>query len=137
MKLKLALSTFILIVFGLILAAEFNLVNAQNSFFPSTGPITRPITYFTYKISGKVTYRFFYRIKPAQDVLVEANKIYTNEVYITKTDANGNYAFSVKKGEYIIKASDQKRTVFYPRAQYVNSIKDIFNVNFVGILINR
>lgn len=137
MKLKLALSTFILIVFGLILAAQFNLVSAQNASSALTGPITRPVTYFTYKISGKVTYRFLLLLKPAQNVSVEAVGIKSNEKYVVKTDLNGNYTLYVKQGEYIIRAFDTKGTFFMPYAQYVNAVKDTLNINFEGILRSR
>ncbi|MDO8657742.1 MAG: hypothetical protein Q7K55_03310 [Candidatus Levybacteria bacterium] len=137
MKLKLALITVFLSIFGLIMLNQIGMVNAQNASSALTGPITRPVTYFTYKISGKATYRFLLSINPAKNVLIEAKNIKSNEKYTVNTDLNGNYTLYVKNGQYLVKASDTKKTVFMPNYQYVNAVKDTLNINFQGILRYR
>lgn len=134
MKLKLALITIFLSIFGLTMLNQLSIVNAQET---SSSPITSPITYFTYRISGKVTYRFLLLLKPAQNVSIGAVNIKSNEKYAAKTDLNGNYALYVNQGGYIIRAFDAKGTFFMPYATYVNAIKDIYNINFFGIPRSR
>lgn len=139
MKSRLALITVFLSLFGLVLASQINMVNAQ-TVTPLTSPITNPVTYFTYRISGKVTYteitrRFFKSLKPAHNVIITAMDVKTRKTYTTKTDINGNYALNVNNGTYLIVPQDNnRRTVFTPSYRYINVTKNITNLDFTGII---
>lgn len=135
MKFRLALITIILSAFGLILTSQINMANAQVG-----TPLTSPITYFTYRITGKVNYNEIYRgffrsSKPAQNVTITAVDVKSNKTYsTTKTDINGNYVLDVKNRQYLIIPSDSKRTLFTPSYAYINVTKNIANLNFTGII---
>lgn len=106
-------------------------------------PLTSPVTFF--KISGDVTYKFFkffsnngQRFAPAEDVTIEARNIFTNTVYETTTDDEGNYEISVEeKGVYLVSPTDAETDVFAPaiKAVHANKTGARNNVNFTGLML--
>lgn len=139
---------------------------------PATSPITgptatplpkvtptitpKPISYFSYYVGGKVTYRYFRLIRwnwnrfnfsrwiswttPAANVKVEITSVYQNgknfgKPIYTKTNWLGNYSVKIPAGDYRVKSFDQFNTVFNPSYRMVSVIRDRFNISFEGIRI--
>lgn len=130
MKLK----GFILVAFFSIIAAlslsQFNVVSAQVQ-----SAATSPITYFTYVLRGRITYRVLNWMFPATNMTVVAKNL-QGETFSTKTDYTGFYTLSVKQTDtsvhYIIKPSDGQKTAWSP-VQYKKMVsRDINGLNFVG-----
>lgn len=131
MKARLILASLIITLFGIAMSSQIKSVAAEVSTNPITGPISNPITYFTYKLSGNISYRISRWTTPAKGVLVNIKNINTGNVYSVKTDVKGNYSITLNNGTYNIKPF-AKRVRFIPEYALVNLNKDIQSINFVG-----
>lgn len=136
MKFKFIFLLLLVIPLTCAMLAQGKFADAKTSKNPVTGPITKPITYFTYKIGGIVNHKvlnlkFF---QPAASVKIEALNKKTNEKFVTLTNSQGTFSLTLKEGTYTIKASDDKNTRFTPFSKTVNLNKDKLDLLFVGLI---
>lgn len=134
MKLK---GVILVAVFSLIAAvtlSQFSVVSAATS-----SAVTSPVTYFTYLLRGRITYRLFNSLLqiPASGVTVIAKNGNSGATFSTKTNLNGNYALAVSQASasahYGVKPNDGKNTQWSPAYYMLTVSSDISNLNFVGI----
>jgi len=101
-------------------------------------PITKPITYFTYYLRGKISYRLFKYPIPAIGINVTAQNLSSGGTFSAKTDIKGAYTLEVKQASssalYVIKpASVGAEGIRWIPDQYKQVIsRDINNLDFVG-----
>jgi hypothetical protein len=142
MRQKLITALSLVTAFAVIFSAQLATSAAADT--KNGSPLTSPVTFF--KISGDVTYKFFkffsnngQRFAPAEGVTVEARNIFTNDVYITTTDEDGEYSFSIQeKGMYLVSPSDDDEAEFFaPPIKHVNANKagSKNNVDFQGFVL--
>lgn len=144
MNFRLIILLLVVIPLTCAVISETKLANAQISLEPISGPITRPISYFTYKISGTVIYKVNPRILkiygkkkntyiefPAKGVKIEATNTKTMEKVYAVTDQYGKYSLDVQPGTYKVVPSDSKNTRFLP-AYYWQPINKDTNMPFSG-----
>ena len=117
---------------------------AQAATAPVTTPVITPVSYFTYYIRGKITYRFL-RVfpRPASNIVVIAKNLSNNDSFAAKTGTNGTYTLEVRQASasalYTIKPKTfgAKNIKWNPR-EYKKSIsKDLRNIDFVGTKISK
>ena len=131
MKLK----GFILLAIFLSLAAlslsQSSIISAQTQ-----SGVTSPVTYFTYVLRGRITYRVLNWMVPAANMSVVA-KNHSGEAFYAKTDYNGFYSLSVRQASasagYVIQPVDGRK--IWKPAHYMKVVsKDLNGLNFVGYL---
>lgn len=125
----------ILTIIGLALTVGLTLsqVKAVSAVHLESNPLTAPVTYFL--IKGKVNYLWRGWLIPARGVKVEAVNTRTNAAWTAGTDAGGSYIIGVEPGEYKVKASDNRNTLFAPAVRIVKVVNsDISNISFFGYL---
>lgn len=131
MKLK----GFILVAIFSILTAlslsQFSVVSAQTQ-----SAATSPITYFTYVLRGRVTFRVLNWVFPATNMSVVA-KNHSGEAFYAKTDYSGFYSLSVRQASasagYMIQPVDGRK-IWHPQYYKKMVSKDLNGLNFVGNL---
>jgi hypothetical protein len=141
MRRKLITALSLVTAFAVVFSAQLATSAAADT--KNGSPLTSPVTFF--RISGDVTYKMFkffsnngQRFVPAEGVTVEARNIFTNDVYTTTTDKNGDYTFSLEeKGMYLVSPSDDEADVFAPSIRPVPANKAGVknNVNFHGMVL--
>lgn len=142
MILRIALVILILITSFTLFSNQITLANAATlSLHTLTPPVTEPVTSFTKKISGHVTYRFLGwfkgikpqdKVKPAPHVTIIARNIFTKQKFSTTTNSNGDYILEAPVGKYLVSARNN-RIPFIPGAKYINLKNDVSNINFQGL----
>lgn len=131
MKLK----GFILVAIFSVLAAlslsQSNIVSAQTQ-----SGVTSPVTYFSYVLRGRITYRVLNWIFPATNMSVVA-KNHSGEAFYAKTDYNGFYSLTVRQASasagYMIAPVDGRK--IWKPSHYRKMVSgDLNGLNFVGYL---
>lgn len=132
MKLKLFLASILVSLLAFVMLSQASLVTAETLTNSSiTGPITTPISYFT--ISGRVSYKFFRIVKPAENVTVEATSTQTSDKFSAQTNKKGQYTITVPAGQYNVRAFDFLGTIFDPALRLVDvTTSSITGINFRG-----
>lgn len=143
MRRKLITAISLLTAFSIIFGAQ--LATSAAADYKNGKPLTSPVTF--YKISGDVSYKFlkFFhknssRFVPAEGVTIEARNIFTNDVYITTTNKDGEYSLSLQeKGMYLVEPSDGKADFFSPTLRQVQVHKQGSknNVDFTGVILHE
>lgn len=133
MKLRILFIASFIVLSTLLLLTQAGYVSANHS-----NPVSSPISYFTYKINGNITYRIFLRGLPSQIVKaryvsLEAKNVKTNETFGGSSDEKGEYSLPVKPGAYLVKVVNSPYK-FVPSVRFVNVKQDIYNVNFQGYI---
>ena len=128
------------LIFLIVFLSVASLTLSQTRVSAQTGsgisPITSPITYYTYYLKGKITYRLLGQRIPAVAVYVSARNLNSGQTFNAKTDFNGLYTLAVTQvnpsANYIIKPEDKPNITWKP-LQYKRLIsKDFDHLNFVG-----
>lgn len=140
MRQKLITALSLVTAFSIVFGAQ--LATSAAADHKNGQPLTSPVTF--YRISGDVSYKFFkffsnngQRFVPAEGVTVEARNVFTNDVYTTTTDEDGDYSFSLEeKGMYLVSPIDEEADFFAPALRHVNVNKPGTknNVDFNGIV---
>lgn len=131
MKLK----GFILVAIFSILAAlslsQSNIVSAQTQ-----SGVTSPVTYFSYVLRGRISYRVLNWMFPASNMTVVARS-HTDGSFYAQTDYNGFYSLSVKQASasagYMIAPVDNRK-IWHPQYYKKMVSSDLNGLNFVGKL---
>lgn len=141
MKQKFVTALSLVIAFAVVFSVQ--LASTAQADYKNGKPLTSPVTFF--KISGDVTYKFFkffsnngQRFVPADDVTVTAKNVVTGDTYVTETNAQGEYSFSIaEKGVYLVTPSEGDTNVFAPavKAVQVNKTGSKNNVDFTGLML--
>ena len=107
-----------------------------------TSPVTAPVSYFTYYIRGKLTYRLLNILPiPARGITVTAKNLSSNDIFTAKTGINGAYTLEVKQASASALYSVRPAT---PGAEQIKWIpeeirkvisKDVTGFDFVGTSI--
>lgn len=133
MKIKVLILTAILSVVAALSLSQSNLVSAQNS---TASPVTSPVTYYTYHLTGRIVYRLLNHVVPAPQARVVAKNMNSNEIFVAKPDVAGFYNLEVKQSSpstvYQIKAVDQLGTTWHPALYNKIISSDVNRLNFVG-----
>lgn len=126
MKVRIILSSIVLMLLGTLLFSEVNLVKAFSS--TEGGPVS------SYTISGKVLYRYAGWFKPATSATIEVlNTHDRTKKFTTVADRLGNYSLVVPTSEYKVRALDSRDTIFLPILRYVTATTSS-GVNFQGLV---
>lgn len=135
-KSNLSLALIVLAFLGGLMALQVSNVAAQSA-TQFTNPITPPISYYTYFLRGKISYKITRRA-PKLSVAIEAKNTSTNDLFTTKADRFGNYSLTVTQKEasqsYIIKPRAGKNTEWQPAQYSLNVNRDYSDLNFTGII---
>ncbi len=100
-------------------------------------PLTSPITYYTYTLSGRIGYRLLNGLIPAAGVRVQATNFYHPKVYfVTQTNTNGYYSLKVTQASssavYTVLPNDGSNTSWTP-SQIKTVVSDNLNgLSFIG-----
>lgn len=110
--------------------SQFAIVSAQ------TGPATAPVSYFTYYLRGKISYRLSAFLFPATNVNVLAKNQIGGTTFSAKTDRNGFYTLVIRQTPYaaiyVIKPDDGRTTRWTPAQYNLLVSRDINGLNFIG-----
>lgn len=139
MRQKIITALSLVIVFAVIFSAQLS--HTAYATTKNGNPVTSPVTFF--QISGKVTYKFFKLFgggsnQNAAGVEVEAKNVFTNDVYETTTDANGNYVIPVQeKGVFLVGPTEGNTDVWVPALKpvHANNPGSKTGVNFQGFIL--
>lgn len=133
MKIKALIFLSVFSILAILSLSQFSVVSAQ------TKPVaTSPITYFTYLLRGRITYRLLDSVSqiPASGVTVVAKNSKSGKIFYTKTNLNGDYTLTVNQAsvsaQYLIRPNDGRKTQWIPAQYKLMVSKDINNLNFVG-----
>lgn len=134
MKMKKLILAIFLASAVTLLGSQLNMVLAQTA--GGTSPLTSPITYYTYTLSGRIGYRLLTGLIPASFIDVGAKNLQSGEIFVTHTDGNGFYSLTVKQtspsATYVGRPEDGKNTTWSPKQFRGDVSSDIGNLNFVG-----
>lgn len=139
MRQKFITALSLVILFAVIFSAQLS--HTSYAATKNGNPVTSPVTFF--QISGKVTYKFFKFFRGntnqnASNVTVEVKNVFTNDVYETTTDGNGNYSLNVEeKGVFLVGPTEGNTDVWVPALKpvHVNNPGSRSGVNFQGFIL--
>lgn len=135
MKIKSLILAIFLSLGVTLLGSQLNMALAQTN--AAVSPLTSPISYYTYTLSGRIGYRLLTGLIPASNINVGAKNLQSGQIFVTKTDTNGYYSLNVvnqatPSATYVLRAEDGKNTTWTPN-QYRGVISsNMGNLNFVG-----
>ena len=135
MKIKSLILAIFLACGVTLLGSQLNMVLVQTA--SAISPLTSPITYYTYTLSGRIGYRLLTGLIPAANINVGAKNLQSGQLFITQTDSNGYYSLNVvnqasPSATYVLRPDDGKNTTWNP-TQYKGVVSsNIGNLNFVG-----
>lgn len=134
MKIKLTIGFIFAAIFVFLLSSQVAFVQAQQNNNPP--PITIPITFPSFKISGNVSLRALNRFIPLPGVNIEAWTIVSKVRigYFAQTDVSGNYLLTLPMGYYQVSPQSSSSIFFAPPKRFVNANKNQSNISFLGIL---